>query len=288
MKKAILLILLILLSACSTASIAASLPDDEFLIIAHRGASAYAPEHSLLSYGLAVQMKADYIELDVHMTKDGELVSTHDPFVHLPHGRKTVAEVDFQELKSVLRESEYDGKLTVSFPESIDPLRIVSTEEIFSYFQDDVNYYIELKTPASYPGVEEALLGQLREFGLLPLKEAEMPKVILQSFNANSLMKIHEQEPAIPLIQLYSAKNETMLTKKRLQKVAEYASGIGVDKTIVTEELVELVHGESLHIHPFTVNEEKEIRRMIEIGADGIFTDVPDVAVKVLKSLWGD
>ncbi|MGG0669574.1 glycerophosphodiester phosphodiesterase family protein [Lederbergia citrisecunda] len=288
MKKGILLGLLILLSACSTASVAASLPADKFLIIAHRGASAYAPEHSLLSYGLAVQMKADYIELDVHMTKDGELVSMHDPFVHLPHGRKTIAEVDFQELKKVQRESDYDGKLPVSLPEGIDPLRIVSTEEIFSYFQDDVNYYIELKTPASYPGIEEALLGQLREFGLLADEDAELPKVILQSFNGASLKKIHEQEPAIPLIQLYSMKNETMLTKKRLETVAEYASGIGVDKTVVTEELVELAHDEDLHIHPFTVNEEKEIRRMIEIGADGIFTDVPDVAVKVLEEIQGE
>ena len=288
MKKGILLGLLILLSACSTASVAASLPADKFLIIAHRGASAYAPEHSLLSYGLAVQMKADYIELDVHMTKDGELVSMHDPFVHLPHGRKTIAEVDFQELKKVQRESDYDGKLPVSLPEGIDPLRIVSTEEIFSYFQDDVNYYIELKTPASYPGIEEALLGQLREFGLLADEDAELPKVILQSFNAASLKKIHEREPAIPLIQLYSLKNETMLTKKRLETVAEYASGIGVDKKVVTEELVELAHDEDLHIHPFTVNEEKEIRRMIEIGADGIFTDVPDVAVKVLEEIQGE
>ncbi|WP_160327675.1 glycerophosphodiester phosphodiesterase family protein, partial [Sporosarcina koreensis] len=225
---------------------------------------------------------------DVHMTKDGELVSMHDPFVHLPHGRKTIAEVDFQELKKVQRESDYDGKLPVSLPEGIDPLRIVSTEEIFSYFQDDVNYYIELKTPASYPGIEEALLGQLREFGLLADEDAELPKVILQSFNGASLKKIHEQEPAIPLIQLYSLKNETMLTKKRLETVAEYASGIGVDKTVVTEELVELAHDEDLHIHPFTVNEEKEIRRMIEIGADGIFTDVPDVAVKVLEEIQGE
>lgn len=287
-KKGILLSLLLLLGACSTASVAASLPADKFLIIAHRGASAYAPEHSLLSYGLAVQMKADYIELDVHMTKDGELVSMHDPFVHLPDGRKQIAEVDFQDLKKVQRESDFDGKLAVSLPEGIDPLRIVSTEEIFSYFQNDVNYYIELKSPASYPGIEEALFGQLREFGLLPLEDAELPKVILQSFDAASLKKVHEQEPAIPLIQLYSAKNETMLTKKRLGKVAEYASGIGVDKSVVTVELVELVHGADLHIHPFTVNEEDEIRRMIEIGADGIFTDVPDVAVEVLEEMRGD
>ncbi|MCM3743946.1 hypothetical protein M3193_07295 [Sporosarcina luteola] len=288
MKKGVLLSLLILLSACSTASEAASLPVDKFLIIAHRGASAYAPEHSFLSYGLAVQMKADYIELDVHMTKDGELVSMHDPFVHLPNGIKQIAEVDFHELKKVHRESKFDGKLAVSLPEGIDPLRIVTTEEIFSYFQDDVNYYIELKSPASYPGIEDALLGQLRAFGLLPLADTELPKVILQSFDARSLKSIHEQEPAIPLIQLYSIKNETTLTKIRLEKVAEYASGIGVDKSVVTEELVELAHDEDLHVHPFTVNEEKEIRRMIEIGADGIFTDVPDVAVEIVEEMRGE
>lgn len=285
MKKGILLSLLILLSACSTASVAATLPADKFLIIAHRGASAYAPEHSLLSYGLAVQMKADYIELDVHMTKDGELVSMHDSFVHLPEGNKRIAEVDFHELKMVHREFDGDGKLPVSFPESIDPLRIVSTEEIFSYFQDDVNYYIELKSPASYPGIEDALLGQLMEFGLLPLQDEEMPKVILQSFDAHSLKKLHDQAPAIPLIQLYSVKNETMLTKKRLKKVALYAAGIGVDKSVVTEELVELAHDEDLHVHPFTVNERKEIERMIELGVDGIFTDVPDVAIEVLEEM---
>ena len=288
MKKGILLVLLALLAACSTTSEAASLPEDEFLVIAHRGASAYAPEHSLLSYGLAVQMEADYIELDVHMTKDGELVSMHDSIVHTPNGKKTVAQAEFQELKDVQRESGYDGKLPVSFPLEIDPLRIVSTEEIFSYFQDDVNYYIELKSPASYPGIEEALLGQLLEFGLLPLDDAKMPKVILQSFDANSLKKIHEQEQAIPLIQLYSVKNETMLTKKRLGKVAKYASGIGIDKSVVTEELVENAHEEGLHVHPFTVNEEEDIKQMIEIGADGIFTDVPDVAVKVLKEFQED
>lgn len=287
MKKGILLGLLFLLSACSTTSVAATLPDDKFLIIAHRGASAYAPEHSLLSYGLAVQMKADYIELDIHMTKDGELVSTHDPFVHMPHGNKTIAQLDFQELKNIQWEPDYDGILPVSFPESIDPLRIVSTEEIFTYFQDNVNYYIELKSPSSYPGIEEALLQQLRKFGLLAA-DGNMPKVILQSFDSKSLKKIDEQEPDIPLIQLYSAKNESMLSKRRLRKVAAYASGIGVDKTIVTEDLIELAHSLDLHVHPFTVNDEVEIRDLIEMGADGIFTDVPDIAVKVLEDVRGD
>ena len=51
---------------------------------------------------------------------------------------------------------------------------------------------------------------------------------------------------------------------------------------------MELAHSEDLHVHPFTVNDEDEIRRMIEMGADGIFTDVPDIAVKVLEEVRGD
>ena len=102
-----------------------------------------------------------------------------------------------------------------------------------------------------------------------------MPKVILQSFDSKSLKKIDEQEPDIPLIQLYSAKNESMLSKRRLRKVAAYASGIGVDKTIVTEDLVELAHSVDLHVHPFTVNDEVEIRRHDRDGGGRDFHGCP-------------
>ena len=80
MKRVMMVLLLLLLSSGSTKPTVerASLPDDEFLVIAHRGASAYAPPHTLAAYELAVQMGSDYIELDLHMTKDGKLVALHD------------------------------------------------------------------------------------------------------------------------------------------------------------------------------------------------------------------
>lgn len=282
MNKICLVILLALLSACSPQT--AKLPDEDFLIIAHRGASAYAPEHSLFAYELAVKMRADYIELDVHMTKDGELVSIHDSSIDMPNGKKAIKDTTFNELKSVPRESTNEGPIPVSFPTNIDLVRIVSTEEIFSHFRDEVNYYIEIKSPKSYPGIVEELLLQLKDYGLLSDKEM-LPQVILQSFDAETLKLVHKLEPTIPLIQLYSVKNETIPTKRKLRKVATYASGIGINENVVTEEFVKLVHSEKLHLHPYTVNEEEAIQRMIELGVDGVFTDVPDKVEGILKSL---
>lgn len=283
MKKIVLLCILVLLASCSSKRQVTSLPENDFLIIAHRGASAYAPEHSLLSYELAVQMQADYIELDLHMTSDQELVSLHDGFIELGNKKQAIADTTFQELKNIQRNSGFYRKIPVSIQTNIDPLRIVSTEEIFSHFKDKVNYYIEIKSPASYPGIEEELLQQLQQYDLLSKEDGVLPKVILQSFNADSLKKVHKEDSSIPLIQLYSAKNESILTKGKLREVAKYASGIGIDEEIITKDLVERAHAAGLHIHPFTVNEEDAIRRMIELDVDGIFTDVPDVALKVLN-----
>ncbi|MDW0116870.1 glycerophosphodiester phosphodiesterase family protein [Sporosarcina thermotolerans] len=282
MNKLFLVILLALLSACSPQP--AKLPDDDFLIIAHRGASAYAPEHSLLAYELAVKMRADYIELDVHMTKDGELVSIHDSFIDGLDSKKAIKDITFNELKLVPRESTFKGPIPVFFPSETDLIRIVSTEEIFSHFRDEVNYYIEIKSPQSYPGIEEVLLKQLRDYGLL-FDKGTVPQVILQSFDADSLKKVHKLEPSIPLIQLYSVKNETIPTKRKLRKIATYASGIGINENLVTAEFVKLVHGEKLHLHPYTVNEEEAIRRMIELGVDGVFTDVPDKVEGILEGM---
>lgn len=284
MKKLFLISLLILLSSCSQQHEVASLPDNEFLIIAHRGASAYAPEHSLLSYELAVQMQADYIELDVHRTRDKELVAMHDSFVEMNNQKQAIADTTFQRLKEVKRKASKQKKIPTSLQTHIDPLRIVSTEEVFEHFKDDVNYYIELKTPSAYPGIEKTLLQQLRANNLLQ-NEENLPTVILQSFDGDSLKKIHEEEPSIPLIQLYSEKNKSMLTKTHLRKVATYAAGIGVDEKIVTKELIDRAHEAGLHVHPYTVNDKDAIRRMIELQVDGIFTDVPDVALEVLKEM---
>ena len=79
-----LLTLLLIAFGCSSSTVTRPpLPQDDFLVIAHRGASAYAPDHTLAAYKMAVQMGADYIELDLQLTKDGKLVALHDTVISI-------------------------------------------------------------------------------------------------------------------------------------------------------------------------------------------------------------
>ena len=100
MKKILLLTCLLIISGCTQPSVQrAPLPADDFLVIAHRGASAYAPDHTLAAYEMAVQMDADYIELDLQLTKDGKLVALHDTVISFQNVDRTIADITLDELK---------------------------------------------------------------------------------------------------------------------------------------------------------------------------------------------
>ncbi len=281
MKRVMVVLLLLLLSSGSTKPTVerASLPDD-FLVIAHRGASAYAPPHTLAAYELAVNMGADYIELDVHMTRDRKLVAMHDSYLTFQDTEQAIADVTFNELQLYLPGEEFNERNPRYASPIYKQLRVVELEDILLHFGDSVNYYIEIKSPNAYPGIEKDLLHLLRENNLLSGDDV-IPKVIIQSFNENSLKAIFAMEPSIPLIKLYSFDKEAHLSKKKVRQLQKYASGVGLNVDSVTKEFIELMHKEGLDVHPFTVNDEETMRKLIKLGADGVFTDKPDIAVRV-------
>ncbi|WP_342538925.1 glycerophosphodiester phosphodiesterase family protein [Sporosarcina sp. FSL K6-1540] len=282
MKRVMVVLLLLLLSSGSTKPTVerTSLPDDEFLVIAHRGASAYAPPHTLAAYELAVQMGSDYIELDLHMTKDGKLVALHDSYLMFQDTEQAIADVTFNELQLYLPGEEFNETNPRYASPIYKQLRIVELEDIFLHFGDSVNYYIEMKSPNKYPGIEKELLRQLRANNLLSSDDG-IPKVVIQSFSENSLKNIFDMEPSIPLIKLYSFDKEAHLSKKKVRQLLKYASGVGLNVDSVTKKFIDAMHKEGLDVHPFTVNDEKTIRKLIKLGADGVFTDKPDIAVRV-------
>jgi len=299
MKKMMILIILLLITygcaqnqhpsvqptvpAPARAPEPAPLPKNDFLIIAHRGASAYTTGNTLAAYEMAVQMGADYIEIDLQMTKDGKLVALHDSVVTLHNVQQAVADVTFDEIQLLSPGPEFfKNPLAYTYP-SFHDLRIVDLSEILNHFGDSVNYYIEMKSPEEYPGIEEELLLQLSEHQLLH-REGPTPKVIIQSFDAESLKDIHAMEPSIPLTQLYKFRKEVKLSKKELKELTKYASGVGINVAAVNREFVESMHRENLLVHPYTVNDEKTMRHLIKIGVNGIFTDRPDVASWVRNS----
>src|SRR5829696_6187558 len=258
--------------------------DGPVLNIGHRGASAYAPEHTFASYDLALEQGADYIEIDLQMTADGVLVAMHDKTLNrtadAPEGvperycrglvsKKTLEQIKMCDVGSWFG-PEYAGE------------QIPTLEEIFQRYGTSVNYYIETKNPDAAPGMEEELVRLLEKYGLIP-DPAEPPnwQVLIQSFSAESLMKIHELEPTLPLIQLYWAGTSKSI-QRDLEAVSEYAVGIGPYKKDVDAALVEAAHERCLAVHPYTLNTVEEMEALIALGVDGMFTNNPDLLEGVL------
>jgi glycerophosphoryl diester phosphodiesterase len=265
------------------------------LNIGHRGASAYAPEHTFAAYDLALDQGADYIEIDLQMTADGVLVALHDKTLNrtadAPEGvperycRGLVSKKTLEQIKMCDAGSWFNE----TYPQYAKPeyvgLEIPTLEEIFDYYDDeDVNYYIETKNPDAAPGMEEELLRLLKENGLLPdPNEPANWQVLIQSFSAESLMKIHESElgSSLPLIQLYWAGTSKSI-QRDLDAVSAYAVGIGPYKKDVDAALVEAAHEHCLAVHPYTVNTVEEMADLISLGVDGMFTNNPDLLETVL------
>jgi glycerophosphoryl diester phosphodiesterase len=280
----ILLMTMALMAGTATAQ-AAPL-DGPVLNIGHRGASAYAPEHTFASYDLALEQGADYIEIDLQMTADGVLVAMHDKTLNrtatAPEGvpnrycrglvsKKTLEQIKMCDVGSWF-DPEYAGE------------QIPTLEEIFQRYGTGVNYYIETKNPDAAPGMEKELVRLLKAYKLIPAKDpAEPPnwQVLIQSFSAESLMKVHELAPTLPLIQLYWAGTSKSI-QRDLDAVSAYAVGIGPYKKDVDAALVEAAHEHCLAVHPYTVNTVEEMEALIALGVDGMFTNNPDLLDGVL------
>jgi glycerophosphoryl diester phosphodiesterase len=159
-------------------------------------------------------------------------------------------------------------------------LQIPTLEEIFLKYGTSVNYYIETKNPEAAPGMEDELLRLMDKYHLTEPAEDNW-QVLIQSFSAESLMKIHVMNSELPLIQLYWAGTSKSI-QRDLDAVSEYAVGIGPYKKDVDAALVEAAHEHCLAVHPYTVNTVEEMEDLISVGVDGMFTNNPDLLEGVL------
>jgi glycerophosphoryl diester phosphodiesterase len=280
------LLILVALAGVPTAGAApdkGATTDSTVLNIGHRGASGYAPEHTIPAYDLALKQGADYIEIDLQMTKDGVLVALHDDtldrtadapegvpkrFCSGPVIKRTLEQIKMCDVGSWFG-PEYAGE------------QIPTLEEIFQRYGTSVNYYIETKNPEAAPGMEEELLRLMEVYKLIEPAEDNW-QVLIQSFSAESLMTIHEMNEDLPLIQLFSSTETSKTIRDQLDLVSTYAVGIGPSMTDVDAALVEAAHALCLDVHPYTVNEKDDMRALIDLGVAGMFTNFPDRLEKLL------
>ncbi|HEK9098866.1 glycerophosphodiester phosphodiesterase [Bacillus pfraonensis] len=249
---------------------------DKVITIAHRGASAYAPEHTIPSYKLGQQLKGDYIEIDLQMTKDGHLIAMHDETLNrTTNGSGFVKDHTLEEIKRLDAGSSFNTEHPNLAKEEFNGIKVPTLEEIIETFGHDARYYIETKSPEDYPRMEERLLETLSQSQLIdPTVVKE--KVIIQSFSKESLKKIHSLNPSIPLVQLLTHKTATRLTNEDLKKYKTYCVGLGMNFTSMDATVVQKIQAQGLKVHPFTVDKKEDMKKLLEWGVDGMFTNYPD------------
>lgn len=247
------------------------------LVIAHRGASGYAPEHTFAAYDGALQLGCDYLEQDLQMTRDGMLICMHDDTLDRTatgcSGR--VIEHAWQEI----RNCDVGSWFNRSFPAHSDAAfageRIPLLDEVLARYRDRTAFYIETKVPETAPGMEEELLRLLAKHGLIDAARREW-RVLIQSFSAASLQRIAAMDARLPLIQLVPERTTSPRIQAMLDDISAYAAGIGPEHGDVDPSLVRAAHARGLHVHPYTVNDEPEMLRLADAGVDGMFTNFCD------------
>jgi glycerophosphoryl diester phosphodiesterase len=242
-------------------------PPGPVVIIAHRGASGHAPEHTFAAYDRALEMGAHYIEQDLQQTADGELVVIHDDTLdRTTDGSGPVSALTLAQLRGLDAGSWFDPAFAGA--------RVPTLDEVFARYGHGARYYIETKAPEMADRMEERLVELIAAHGLSePARERW--QVVVQSFSAESLRTVHALDPGLPLIQL--ARNEgSEAIRARLDEIAEYAAGIGPARRSVDAELVAAAHDRGLAVHPFTVNAPEEHDALLALGVDGAFSNYPD------------
>lgn len=246
------------------------------IIIAHRGASGHAPEHTFTAYELGTIMEGDYIEIDLQMTKDGQLIAMHDETLDRTTDETgMVKDFTLEQIKRLDAGTWFNE----TFPQKAKPdylgLQVPTLREIIERMGPKARYYIETKSPEFYPGMEEKLLDILYEYNLVG-ENQPVGKIMIQSFSAESLKKIHQMDESIPLVQLLSYYAPAIITNEEVAKIKAYAVGIGMHYTAISPGYVKKVRDSGLLIYPYTVNEKEDMEMLLDWGVTGMFTNYPD------------
>jgi glycerophosphoryl diester phosphodiesterase len=251
------------------------------LVIAHRGGAGVWPENTLHAFERAVGLGADVIETDVRLTADGALVLVHDETVaRTTDGAGRVSELTLAELKRLDAGYRWTPDGGWTFPFRGRGLTIPTLEEAFAAARG-ARFNIEPKSDSDR--LVAGLCAALRRHGM-----AE--RVVVGSFSHAALDKFRRACPEVAtsaspseassFLALYKAGLAASYSPPmQALQVPEYAGGMRV----LTREFVGAAHERNLHVHAWTVNGLEDMRRLLDIGVDGVMTDYPDQLIRLLR-----
>lgn len=243
------------------------------LVWAHRGC-AYAPENTLPSFQMAADMKADGIELDVHLSKDGEIIVCHNDTINdTSNGQGKIREMTLAEIRKFNFAFRYNNS---ELEEKFGFVPAPTLDEVYELLAPTgMTVNVEIKS------AEDELLRRC----VAVAKEAGMEdRVYYSSFNHNNLVNLVNIDPTVATAPLYGG--------ALLAKVWEYAKLIGAKAIhpgfwFVNAEpsVVRMCHENGIRVNPWTVDGEDAMRSLCEMGVDALITDLPDVARRVVDEV---
>ena len=271
--------------------------------VAHRGASAYAPEHTLAAYRLALEQGADFVEQDLAVTKDGVLICIHDPTLE----RTTNVEQVFPDRAAPIT---WEGKTVKGwfandftlaeikqldagswFDPKFNGEKIPTFDEAVALIKGRAGLFPELKTPEVYRGrsvdFERLVAAALDKHGLRGPNADPKTPVILQTFNETTAQQLAAIKIGVPVVLLLSS-GVAWRTPAKVQEWKPYVQGLGPAKGIIdaNPDLVKWAHAQGMRVIPYTFRASNSgkfpsVRAEMEhflytLGVDGLFTDNPD------------
>ncbi len=222
-------------------------------VIAHRGASGTLPENTLPAYALAVEQRADMIEIDLHRTRDGAVVIAHDEGLERLGGRGEIADATLSEVRGL---DAGNGE------------RVPTLDDVLDRFGPQIPFNLELKrgARADYPGLPAAALEAVETRDLLG-------QTLFSSFHDSVLNGVRGASR--------KARIGLLLSPRDPGRPFERARAVGAEALnpwigLARRELIEEAHAEGLAVYVFTVDAEEDMRRLLDLGVDGLFTNHPD------------
>ncbi|MGI8734067.1 MAG: glycerophosphodiester phosphodiesterase family protein [Pyrinomonadaceae bacterium] len=285
------------------------------ILVAHRGASSYAPEHTIESYQLALKQGADFVEQDLQVTRDKQLICLHDLTLERTTNVKDIFPARFHEEVAPRSPTEqgsgvagsplrrwYVSDFTLREIKQLDAgswfnpkfkgARVPTFQEAIDVVRGKAGLYPETKAPEVYGrfgfDMERLLVSALRKNRLGTRSAERHTPVIIQSFSPESLRKLSAMlNPKLALVLLINEEMRTRwLTPAGLAEAKEFASGIGPAKGLLEKDLVTQAHNFGLSVTPYTFRSTntgrfKTVREemtyyLYELGVDALFTDNPD------------
>ncbi|HEX8096083.1 glycerophosphodiester phosphodiesterase family protein [Jatrophihabitans sp.] len=286
-------------------------PNQNPLVIAHRGASGDVAEHTLPAYLAAIDTGADGLECDVRLTRDGHLVCVHDRTVNrTSNGTGIVSELDLSGLQALDFGSWHDelpssaDELLTDSPylagvapdrEQPDSSTVLTLETLLGVVADagrPLKLLIETKHPTRYGGlVEKELVGLLRRFGWArdavptagagPASAAEHP-VTIMSFAPIALRRIRQLAPSVPLT-LLMEERWIPLRRDGSLPAGVHISGPGIRLLRSEPDYVERAHQAGNRVFCWTVDQPQDVELVSDLGVDAIITNRPAAVLAQLR-----